>query len=572
MRLILDKETIKKTAPYLAIAALTLVFLQPFFTDINKLGINDWDSYCIFDETARTTLLEYGQFPLWNPYVNGGRPYFGHPHATFLRPTFLFSLIFGCAAGLKIEMLFLVALGMIGMFLLSKHYKLSAMSGILMAAIFGLNGYFALHITEGHVDFPQLAFLPYIFLFFLKSEEPKYLIWGSILLAVTILGAPPNHGLIFIALFLGLFSLFHSIKTKSVRPLISAALIICVAAGLGAVRLIPEKAYLNEHPRYADTKGEMTSLKGLYHELADRNQPMRIKHFTEQKWDWHEYGAYIGILPLLLFLSGAAILYKKEWPLIASGIFSLILSMGDFAIYAPWNIIHYFEPFSFMRIPSRVIILFIFSAAIIAGMSTDYFLNNTKLKKTAGVIGAILILAVIVDLISVSRLSIPTAFQQPPIDIPTRSSFLQTRDTQNLIKGANNDIYLNILSNNGTLNWYDPINHPVSAKAAGEEGYLGEIYLANGENATYSYWSPNKLIAEFATNSNTTLVINQNFDPDWKARGKKIENFNGLLAVKVTPSESISEFRYMPASFILGSIISSGFIILILFSYRYLRI
>jgi uncharacterized membrane protein YfhO len=56
--------------------------------------------------------------------------------------------------------------------------------------------------------------------------------------------------------------------------------------------------------------------------------------------------------------------------------------------------------------------------------------------------------------------------------------------------------------------------------------------------------------------NSTRLVINQNFDENWKANGKKAENFKGLLSAPVDASDEEVTFYYFPGTFIIGALIS----------------
>src|SRR5574341_591302 len=124
----LQIKKIKGAVPYIIISLLALWFTSPIFHEIKNTGPNDWDIICYPEELARITFIDYHQFPLWNSYSNGGRPLLGHPQTSFLRPTFIFPLLFGCIVGLKVEFLVMCIMGMIGMFLLSQYYRITPAS------------------------------------------------------------------------------------------------------------------------------------------------------------------------------------------------------------------------------------------------------------------------------------------------------------------------------------------------------------------------------------------------------------------------------------------------------------
>jgi len=68
---------------------------SPIFQEFENWGVRDWDLHIFYHAVPVSTILDYHQFPLWNPYHCGGSPLLAHPQSSFLSPTVLFSLIFG---------------------------------------------------------------------------------------------------------------------------------------------------------------------------------------------------------------------------------------------------------------------------------------------------------------------------------------------------------------------------------------------------------------------------------------------------------------------------------------------
>jgi hypothetical protein len=102
---------------------LSAAFSLPLLKDLYSSGSGDWDYFMFLYEGPSISLFEYKQFPLWNPYCGGGISMIGNPQAGYLSPIFLFTAIFGVAAGLKIAVLVHTFLGLWGMWLLSGHLR-----------------------------------------------------------------------------------------------------------------------------------------------------------------------------------------------------------------------------------------------------------------------------------------------------------------------------------------------------------------------------------------------------------------------------------------------------------------
>ena len=97
-----------------------------------------------------------------------------HPDSPFLSPLYVFVLMLGPVIGLKVQIIVYLFIGLMGMFYLSRYLNLSEKASYLSSFIFMLNSTYALHLSEGHVEWLAMAFVPWAFLYYLKSlKEPK---------------------------------------------------------------------------------------------------------------------------------------------------------------------------------------------------------------------------------------------------------------------------------------------------------------------------------------------------------------------------------------------------------------
>jgi len=110
---------LQRLLPTFLFLALSLIFCFPLLKDLYSSGSGDWDYFMFLYEVPSITLFEYGQFLLWTPYCGGGISLIGNPQAGYLSPIFIFTALFGVAAGLKIAVLVHTFLGLWGMWLLS---------------------------------------------------------------------------------------------------------------------------------------------------------------------------------------------------------------------------------------------------------------------------------------------------------------------------------------------------------------------------------------------------------------------------------------------------------------------
>src|SRR3989338_10339454 len=107
-------EISKNLTAILVFIIMSLILVFPIFKNFNNFGVGDWDQHFVYNAAPKITIEKFWQFPLWNPYYCGGNVLLAHPESPFLSPTYLFVLFFGVVAGLKIQILFHLILGMFG--------------------------------------------------------------------------------------------------------------------------------------------------------------------------------------------------------------------------------------------------------------------------------------------------------------------------------------------------------------------------------------------------------------------------------------------------------------------------
>jgi len=579
----------------LLVIIILIFFLSPIFNSINNLGIEDWDVNIESQAIPKRMITVYHQFPLWNPYITGGTPFLADPTwSQFLSLTLIPVLLFGEVIGIKISILIHVLIGTFGMYLLSRYYKLKDPICMLPSFIFMLSGFYASQLVVGHIWILIVAFIPYVFLFYLKSfDDRKNIIFASIFLALMLLAG--THIFLFTSLFLIIYSIFKIIKIKKISPMNILLTIFIIAALLSSIKLIPNIDFLSKQSRYTKYDYSGYSLNTLYHGLLDRDQ----RYFTERdlgpmynggKGDkgnrpfiigishgWYENGAYIGLIPLALFFIGIFLLWKKHWPLILTSITFLWLSFGHRAPISLWKFFHLFPVWNMISSASRSIIIFIFCLAIIDGLTLhklyQLFREKIKNKKILNFIPYFIVIFLVIDLVAVNGQVLKDAFIVPPLNATPNEEFYQTSKHYEYNNLTNMNDYPNFLRNEGKVNAYIEIPTQIYAVPKESKKYQGEVYLQNTKgDASYDCWSPNMLIVNVNASGEGYVIINQNYYEGWKTKNnRKVESFNGLISTKVYPDDEQVIFYYLPLNFIIGvviSLLSTLFVVYSLIKYK----
>lgn len=531
---------------------------------MNNWGTLDWDQHFLYHAVPLRTITEFHQFPLWNPYYCGGNVMLANPQSNFLSPLFLLELLFGAVAGLKLEIWAHLLIGMCGMYLVSSRlYNLPPLSSLVPAIIFMLSGMYAFNLAAGQSNFMSIAYVPFVYYFFIRgADEIKYaLISGCFLALMVFEGGTytvPHTGL-----FIVIMSMFLAISRQSFKPLLSSFASGSAGFLLSAIKLLPVLEFIRMVPRHTDSTDSMT-MDLFYHTLLDRVQSFAIKGLPGQAWGWEEYAHYVGFLPLLLAVAGILIVYRKEWPLIITGLLFLGLAWGNFSDYSPWSVLHSLPLFASQRVPSRFMQFFVFMVAILAGIASAKIelqgfrgltANRTLAKLFSPAIVIVVLLIITVDLTSVNSGIFSVAFPRQQPEFGDNGPFRQ-------IAGKDTEMYLAFLENRGTIACYEEMHLPIMAVPVADAIYKeGEAYLVEGAGrARVTYWSPNKVTVD--VNGEGILLLNQNFAPGWKTKeNKEVISYKGVIATKVNHDDKEVTFYYFPASFLLGMIITAASII-----------
>lgn len=554
---------------FLIFILISLIYALPLLKNINNWGQMDWDQFTFWYSLPRKIIFEFHQFPLWNPYSNGGNVYLAHPHSAFLSPAYIFVLIFGGLLGLKISWVFHLFFGMLGMFFLSRHLGILKISAYLAAIIFMFCSMFTLHLSEGHIDWLGLAYLPWFFLYLLRSKESrKNLVLAVVFFAFMILAASIDV-LMVAGIFTGIYAILKSAQKRKLLFLRNSVLIVLTAITLSSIKLVPMFEFLERNPRKTVVEGSTDSAL-LSQVLFSRDQAF---YYQETKWawpegkvkvrgrdfdiGWHEYGAYVGFLPCILAIFGAFFYFKRYWPLLITGILLLWVSMGGAAILNLWELIHKLPVYDSLQVPSRFILGFVFCLSLFAGFGLSK-IEEANNKKWQQVLLGIIVSFVFLDLFLVDRPLLSNVFTIKPPEIKKHAEFKQRYRDLILFPGeSRSSMCFTLSSNSGIINSYEVVNVKAGKIAAeGENDYRGEAYLSgnNGEINLIKH-TPGYIEVQVNALKPDLLVVNQNFYPGWKVKGlesSKAEPDKGLISAKVPVGKYKVVFYYFPDSFVIG--------------------
>ncbi len=560
---------------------VSLVYYYPILDSGNNLGIQDWDSNFAWTEATRVSLLDFHQFPLWNPYKCGGTAQFANPQIPVISIQTVFALLLGTVRGIKFSIFFHGLIGFIGFYFLARQYKLSRLGSLLASVIFSFSGITGSFLSTGMVAFTSFAYTPYILLCFNKSLDKGKWKWGMLGGAIFALSFYFGYQ---ISLLLGVYILVYTIITSIVRrtftPFKAFIILSSTAAFIMLPKLILSLQLLKVFPRLKNDVSGYRIHEFFYFLLSQKQNLFREMDIQGFYYAVDEISLYVGILSFVLFLlffikniKGI----KNYLSLLLTLLVFFWLMLGNLHYPSLYAVIKQLPVFTSFRVAERFRFDFIIPFALLIGLGLDNGLRLLQKYKLAIPLAVICILVIYIDLTVFSSTNFFTKtliIKNPELQLTRASTFFQTgsRDPgfamQRTIQLPGEFVYSHIFmpwsneyiaieQNKGVINCYDSMTGAENAIGIEDKKYQGEFYLSNpveGASVENTYWSPNELVFKI-TNvekiADDTLVVNQNYFPGWIVKTndkscKRAISYHSLLATGLDPGTDSVTFEFNP--------------------------
>lgn len=482
-------------------------------------GREDWDYFAQHYAACRISILDYQQFPWWNPWNCGGMPLAANPQIGVYSPTMALCLLFDVWTGLRVSLwghLFLAGVGAHA--LLWRTFRSPAASAVA-GVVYSLNGAAIFHAAAGHLGIQSAAYLPWVILFLAKCRGDAR--WG--LAAGVALAAAVHVSLHYVTVLsvlivsvLGLGWAAAGERIESRRILAGLVLGAAAVLAICGQRILLAGQLVAENPRTpADIFRVAIQPATLARSLASWGQRMedRLPHST---LDWHECGAYAGALTVVLF---AASLFAgwRWWHSLF--FFCLAFWIGNQRWYHPSGWLESLPVFSMMRVPTRWRAPAMLGLAMGAGQAI-----RSLDRGRSRWMGLLISAAAIGDIALQARLTLEQAFVIQPRQSPgpVLRGGIEQFDGQAAPPQCRSFLYFLTIAGRGVIRGYEPLvamgQEPRGAVGRGDPRYQGEFGPAG--LVRQALWSPNRIVLEGPPG--TRAWINQNLGSYWCIRGEPI--------------------------------------------------
>lgn len=320
-----------------------------------------------------------GQIPLWNPYNFAGNPHLANFQSAVLSPFNLLFLVLPFIDAWSILVLLQPLLAGLFMYLLMRFLKVSKTGSLISSMAFMFCGFIVVWMTYGTMAY-AILYLP-LALFAIGKYHQTNKLRFLILLTLTIpLSFFSGHFQISIYFLAALVSyiLFKGFTTKNVLATCCLLLVTIIGLLLSSLQILPSiQLYLHSVRSELFLLSEVIPFSYLITVIAPDffGNPV-----TRNDWFGHyaEWAGFIGIWPLLFAIYA---IFKRKTIL-----FFATLGIGALALSVNSPISTFIVS---LKIPvistsalSRIIVLFSFAFAILAGFGFDQLRKDLRSKRT----------------------------------------------------------------------------------------------------------------------------------------------------------------------------------------------
>ncbi|MCH9032522.1 MAG: hypothetical protein IIB00_09735 [candidate division Zixibacteria bacterium] len=273
---------------------------------------------------------------------------------------------------------------------------------------------------------------------------------------------------------------------------------------------------------------------------------------------WHEYGAFLSPVALLLAVWYLLRRFKDYWRWFALAVFFLLLGLGGFAEWSPWKLLGHLPGFGQTRASGRAFQFVLLSVGMLAAFGFDCFMSQMEkenLKRRSRAVAITVIFVFVVGLnLWLALTPISQSFtREPQAPEEWSDDFAQTI-------GRPERLYNAVLANRGTIlvPWLSAY-HEGRGLITPERKVLSE-YVVRGEVEVNSrLYRGNEIDYRITVSVPGEIALGMGYDPGWKLISHPeldIRDEQGVIAAPFQVGDTALLLEYRTPWFWTSALIS----------------
>lgn len=325
---------------------VTLITCRTLFIRMGNLAPGDWDYFVTLHDAVRKSILEYHQFPWWNPWMAGGMPLAANPQVMLFSITTPLILLFGTLVGLKLTLAIHFLVGFEGARRVAGRFVKNPFFQLVAAAVFTWNSGQTTGAAVGQFGNMTIFFVPWLIYFALgiggswRNAVGLGVTEGLMLL--TNMHYNAVYGLLFAHLLIAIT--LWSDRPRRRAIIVNLAISGLLGLALAGFRVWGSWQYFADYPRenalfmHVGPRLLLRALFEPWQSPATHPITMAVQvglppnaRLVDMRLAWWEVACYVGVLPILLFF--LSLRPRIRW----WHVFALICLAFGYSAVAPWS-------------------------------------------------------------------------------------------------------------------------------------------------------------------------------------------------------------------------------------------
>jgi len=384
-----------------------LYFHRPLFLR-ETFFFRDLFSIFLTQKQLLTDFMKAGEFPLWDPYLHGGRPYFANALNSTLYPSNLLYLFLPYFRAFNVNIVLHFICYPVFAYLFSRVVGLRPVSGLIVGVVYGFCGY-ALSLVNLLNMFLAMTHLPLLLLFwhlFLLKRKRIWFVMTVVFGVVQVFAGSPEINIISLLFLLGWMLCYpyeqisirqaqdRSIPRKIVLWLLLGMFIVGIASiqifPLGEMLAQSSRGYGMSYDAFSKWSLDPRRLPELF--FPEFSGRVGTINWAQYYWGNKVFSEsvplilsiYFGCVPAFLLIVGALqrgdndlLPFRVRMFLLAVVILSLLLSLGRFLPFF-YFLYQTIPLMTLFRFPIKFLSAGIFPFALLIGYASEVHFGGVK--------------------------------------------------------------------------------------------------------------------------------------------------------------------------------------------------